>query len=110
MFENEVAKLRTSKKELNRLRLDFLLFFTYLFSFIDLFLTYVVSYKLPNSVELNPVYWMYGWLWLLFTKLLFPIIAYYISVKIKAYYPIYIILASVIFISFWNTTLLLLHL
>ena len=110
MFEAKIDQLRTSKKELSMLRLDVLLFFTYLFSFIDLFLTYYVSYKLPNSIELNPIYWMYGWLWLLFTKLLFPIIAYYVSVKIRAYYPMYIMLAWVIFISFWNTTLLLLHL
>jgi len=107
MFEAKIDQLRTDSKSLNSVRLDLLLIGTYLFSVIDFFLTYYVSSKLVHTVELNLFYWMFGWIWLLVTKLIIPIIAYFISVKIKSYYPLYIMLFLLVGVDMWNITLLL---
>ena len=109
MFETKIDQLRTSSKSISYVRLDLLLIWTYLFSVIDLFLTYYVSSRLDWAKELNPFYHLGGWYWLLFVKILFPFIAYWLSVKIKSYYPLYVMLFLLVFVDLRNITLLLIH-
>ena len=103
MFET-INNLRTMRN--TKILNDLLLIFIYLFSLIDLLLTYYAQYKI-NSIELNPLYYVGWWDLLVFFKLFMPFVIYIVSKKYNQIIYMYVLLMLTIWVCFWNTLVLL---
>jgi len=102
-----IDSLRTSKKEIKVFNYDLILFLIYLFSLTDLLLTAYIESHIWASMELNPLYHLWGRDALVWGKLLLPFVIRYMSVKKKTLIPLYIVLMLMIWVCFWNVLVLL---
>ena len=101
-------KFEMKRNSLNEVKLDLLLIWIYLFGLFDLLLTYYTQVKYStNALELSPLFSIGGWSLLVFVKLLFPFIFWFLSKRYNTYVFLTILLMLTIWVDYWNILVLL---